>query len=343
MTEIVPNLNEKQELQQARLDFGPGQLLAEARHKAQLTTQQIADSLHIKAAIIEALERDDYSNLPPRTFVRGYLRGYSEIVGIDADMILSRHAKLTDSEEASSTGIARRAARFKKKKDRSGILLWLFLIVITVVLVWFWWSKWGANVFNSSPADDNEIAVLPGPEEKPATNPLPTSLIPPIEQAAMPDRGASRADPVETETVDQVENEVAENTDLNDDSGRDDSGQDNLREDAGESVAVVTEAVSGTQDEAVDDSENRNSALQDGKAELLFRFSGTSWMMVKDATGKRLIAGMVQGPANRTVQGELPIEVLIGDSGVVALDVNGKAYDFGPTAKGRKAKFVIDF
>ena len=355
MTEIVPNLNEKQELQQASLDFGPGQILAEARHRAQLTVQQIAENLHIKTDVIEALERDDYRNLPPRTFVRGYLKGYAEIVGIDADLILSRHSKLSEADDnVGSASKIRRTARVKQRQDRSGILIGLFLVIITAALAWFWWNKWGQGVievsdpFESTLESTNELVD----EDSLTINKVP-SLIPPAEESKLPTESSS--EPLDKQSEEglpegqsnsyedqPVTNDAVEATALERTTENLAINSESLNN--AESPADVESTSAGLSDTSLDTEKviGNNSALQDSQAELLFRFSGDSWMLVKDADGKRLIAGTVKGPAERKVKGKLPIDILIGNSGAVELDFNGQPYDFGPKAVGRRVKFELE-
>lgn len=64
-------------------DLGPGAMLARARAERQLGIPEIAERLKYGARQIEALEADDYGRLPGTTFVRGMIRGYAKLVGMD--------------------------------------------------------------------------------------------------------------------------------------------------------------------------------------------------------------------------------------------------------------------
>ena len=64
-------------------DFG-GKLRA-ARERRGLSLRQIAASTKISIAALEAIERNDLSNLPGGIFSRAFVRSYAIEVGLDPD------------------------------------------------------------------------------------------------------------------------------------------------------------------------------------------------------------------------------------------------------------------
>jgi cytoskeleton protein RodZ len=69
-------------------DPGPGAMLARARAERQLGILEVAEHLKYGVRQIEALEADDYGRLPGTTFVRGMIRGYAKLVGMDPALAL---------------------------------------------------------------------------------------------------------------------------------------------------------------------------------------------------------------------------------------------------------------
>ena len=61
-----------------------GTLLADARSHAALSQADVAARMNLRVGIIQALEKDDFESLPQSTYVRGYLRMYAGIVGLDS-------------------------------------------------------------------------------------------------------------------------------------------------------------------------------------------------------------------------------------------------------------------
>lgn len=72
----------------ARHDSSPGGVLAAARHALNLSVSDVARHLKLSPAQVEALEQGAYERLPGRVFVRGFLRNYAKLLGIDPQPLL---------------------------------------------------------------------------------------------------------------------------------------------------------------------------------------------------------------------------------------------------------------
>lgn len=70
-------------------DLGPGAMLARARAERQLGVAEVAERLKYGARQIQALEADDYGRLAGTTFVRGMIRSYAKLVGMDPAPVLA--------------------------------------------------------------------------------------------------------------------------------------------------------------------------------------------------------------------------------------------------------------
>ncbi len=65
-----------------------GALLGAAREAAGLSIDAVAQQLKLAPRQVRALEEDDYTHLPGRTFVRGFVRNYARLVHLDPDAVL---------------------------------------------------------------------------------------------------------------------------------------------------------------------------------------------------------------------------------------------------------------
>lgn len=65
------------------------QILKEARLRQRMTRRQIAKQTKIRLKYIKALERNDFSALPEAAFVRGFIRNYANVVGLDPQQALA--------------------------------------------------------------------------------------------------------------------------------------------------------------------------------------------------------------------------------------------------------------
>jgi cytoskeleton protein RodZ len=64
--------------------------LASAREELNLSVAEVARHLKLSPAQVEALEAGAYERLPGRVFVRGFLRNYAKLVGIDPEPLVRR-------------------------------------------------------------------------------------------------------------------------------------------------------------------------------------------------------------------------------------------------------------
>jgi len=60
-----------------------GATLAAAREQQQRSLDSVAADLHLQPAVVGAIERGDEAKLPASTFLRGYVRSYARLLGLD--------------------------------------------------------------------------------------------------------------------------------------------------------------------------------------------------------------------------------------------------------------------
>lgn len=66
-----------------------GQILRETRESKLLTVDDVEKYTKIRVELIEALEADDYSKLPPSTFIQGFIKNYSKYLNQDTEKLLA--------------------------------------------------------------------------------------------------------------------------------------------------------------------------------------------------------------------------------------------------------------
>jgi cytoskeleton protein RodZ len=67
-----------------------GELLKSERIKLKLSQQDIAFALKLSPRTINAIEEGDIEALPAKTFVRGFVKSYAEMLKLDPNMVLSQ-------------------------------------------------------------------------------------------------------------------------------------------------------------------------------------------------------------------------------------------------------------
>lgn len=74
----------------------------------------------------------------------------------------------------------------------------------------------------------------------------------------------------------------------------------------------------------------------EGLARLQFRVKQRSWVEVRDAGGERLFADMLSAGSERTVVGQPPYEVVLGNAPGVEVRLNGERVAFGDRIRDNK-------
>lgn len=66
-----------------------GQILKEARETKLFSLEDVEKHTKIRKELLEALEADDYSKLPPATFIQGFIKNYGKFLSLDSEKLLA--------------------------------------------------------------------------------------------------------------------------------------------------------------------------------------------------------------------------------------------------------------
>jgi len=86
---VTEELEVKAAEQQTEARPSAGKVLAEARERLGLSVAEVAHQLRLSSRQIEALEADDPTSLPGKTFMRGFLRNYARLLQLDPEPLLA--------------------------------------------------------------------------------------------------------------------------------------------------------------------------------------------------------------------------------------------------------------
>ncbi|HEY9593229.1 MAG TPA: helix-turn-helix domain-containing protein, partial [Spirochaetia bacterium] len=76
-----------------------GEKLRTARERNNLTIDQIARETHVAKRFLKALEDEDFSVFPGETYALGFLRSYSEYLGLDAEELIAIYRNIKIQEQ----------------------------------------------------------------------------------------------------------------------------------------------------------------------------------------------------------------------------------------------------
>jgi cytoskeleton protein RodZ len=75
-----------------------GEYLRTIREQKGKSLEQLSESTKIALSNLESLERDRFDLLPPRVFVKGFVRSYAQEVGLNPDETITKFDRATQSE-----------------------------------------------------------------------------------------------------------------------------------------------------------------------------------------------------------------------------------------------------
>ncbi|HWS03356.1 MAG TPA: helix-turn-helix domain-containing protein, partial [Gammaproteobacteria bacterium] len=139
--------------------MAPGQILKRAREGKNLTLAAIATLLNLDLRTVEALERGNQNELPAPIFVRGYLRGYARLVGVDEATVLEAYQAQNPQEpKPRPVGISRVPVRPAFRASAISLKA-VFLAIILLVLAWVG-VEWGPDLIARVSGDAAQEAAV---------------------------------------------------------------------------------------------------------------------------------------------------------------------------------------
>ncbi|MBN2886793.1 MAG: helix-turn-helix domain-containing protein [Chromatiaceae bacterium] len=326
-------------------DF-PGRRLREQRQARGLDIERIASQLHLRRELVEAIEEDDYTKLPDPVFTAGYMRNYARLLNIDPTPVIAAYRAHQVEPEPSiqpvhvprpGGGASRWLAR----------LVSLALFAAALGMLALWWQNRAPGLLPEAP-----LASLPAsPEPIPtppsssaamdAAPPLAPAADAPLEQtlpplaplvAAPEDRTSppqlAAPEPVAPATPDPRSPEEAV-------PASDGPPPEPEPEVIDRAETPVTEPLE-------EDTPETPRLAATATPEVVLSFTGNCWVEVRDAERRILFTGEFRAGDQRRIEGAAPYRLIIGNTALARLSIDGEPYDLGAHARGNVARFTLD-
>ena len=288
---------------------GYGARLAWERQRAGMGVTDIAARLRLHPDQVRAIEQENLARLPEPPYVRGFIRGYARALNIDPVPLLSdlnaKLAPVPDSEPGdtgSGYAVERGAGRERSSRWVMGIAV-AALIALGLV---------GWQTTQREVQTQRAPAVLP-----PVAPPTPART--PAAEAVSPPASAEVTTPPATAETPAP------------------SKQTQAAPVAAAPVAASTVAAAPATTAPAAATSSRNESAPT----LLLRFTGASWVEVTDAGGKVLLSQLSAPGAEHALEGDLPLNVLIGDATRTSVEVRGVAFNLLPIMRNNVARFTV--
>ncbi len=310
---------------------GPGQRLREAREAAELTIAEVAAQLKLRRVFIEALERDEYTELPSLLFARGYLNTYARLLGLPPAEILASFEALELSEAPNA--VPQGAILVARRRRGEGRLLrWgsaaVGAVVLALVIAWLQGQPPRALLAALGLGALQEQAASPPPAAPAQVEPA--GVEPTLVEPAPPGPVAPRDEPAVTTAVVPAAPEPST------------------------AAAVAPPAVEPERTLAASQpAPAPEPALEAPVAPeplaapwpqdtLVMELSGPSWAEVSDADGDRLVYGLLAEGTVHVVHGQAPFTVFLGNAPGVRLSLNATPVQGFRIARNGVARLVVD-
>ena len=290
-----------------------GMLLREAREAHGLSVEEIAERVKFSVRQVEALEHDDLAHLPQGTFLRGFIRSYARVLGLDEEKLLQathtrteHHFDVGDVQDGGTPLPVAGASLM-----RSRYLLLGALLVACVLLAFVWTQESG----NSVPAE---------PVVTPAVNaPLAVSAVADV-SVAVAEAGEDGQEAA-VKAVEEIKPEpVPVQKPAETSSAKPQTVQSQPAAEPAPKAAIPLEQLR--------------------KRPIHIEFVEESWMEIKDVNGELLLSRITPAGDEKWVGGgnRAPYQVTIGKAGAVRLYYHGKQVDLSHFNPAGVAKLVLE-
>lgn len=341
--------------------FSVGAVLREAREQQGLSVADVANRIKFAPRQIEAMEADDYAQLPEATFVRGFVRSYARLLEVDAAPLLAALPQTHVQQAAPAPEKKAIEVPFPSVlAARQANIMW-FAGALLVALLLFILSRMHDSVTTTStqpvvqsnvetqelalptasaPVADAmtaQVAAVAPTQAGPAAGPAAVAVPAKAAQTVQPtgksaaEKSAKEMSPVQKQGGDKA---LAESKAA--------AQPVKLKKPAQELVgpplpmaqkpAVAASAVSAA-----------GQAVADGQqVAVRMSFDEESWVDVKDGTGRLMLSRLNRAGSLVRMSGVAPISISIGHAKGVHVYYKGKEINLAPHTNGEKARLVLE-
>ena len=292
-----------------------GQLLATERERQGLSRADAAHRLHMSAWQIEALEKGDYERLPKGPFLRGFVRNYTKVLGLNSDAALDALAHVRPRGPAPGIVVPTQNIRFEPIGQRMSqpyvkAMLLAGIVIALGSAAMYWW-------LNVRPEPPATRAVSKPPPSQPAPRNLAAAPVP-------------EPDPVQPREAPRVEEPVKAEPPVKTVPSLQTNGSMATRPSKPADILATN---------IVPVQSQRPIA---GARTVKLRFRGTSWVEIRERGGKVLLSKMNEPGSEAEVSGRPPLNVVVGNAPSVTVLYEDREFPLEPHTKVAVARFTLE-
>jgi len=314
-----------------------GALLRSARESAGMTIDAVAQHLKLAPRQVKAIEEGNYSELPGRTFIRGFVRNYARLVHLDPERVVSAlpagaSAPSLEAPTLSPTthtmGELPTTERAKTPQARWAIPAVLAAIVAAAA-IYEWKRPAGESHFAGVAPEPHSAAQKDAPQhakDAPASAPPAPAAV----GTPLPNPVASNApgsDGAQSPAPDSSAGALAPSAV---------GGVPSPPPVAGAApVAAAPAAASGPA------ATPAPAGAPIAEQTVVVAFRENAWTEIRDRDGRVLLTGTYRRGTAQTVSGAPPLAITIGNANDVTLRYKGERVDLAPYTQKNVARLTL--
>lgn len=293
-----------------------GNQLRSARLAKGMSVEEVSRQLRLSAQQIDAIEQDAYEKLPGRTFLRGFVRNYANLLQLDPAALLitlPESAHPVSAPENKPLHAKQISFSSERKKPRSYSLPVVVIITILMVSAYFILGKQNLQ------RNQNEESATSQQPEKSATGNMTKELQLPV---PLPASAKAPAEPISEQQSTSAKTDSA-------------------------SVEIplnLKPALATAESKPAIPASEATPPLDDPTiGHLQFKFSTDSWIRVVDGAGVNLVEQIKKAGSEHAVSGKKPFAIILGNAAGVNLTYNDKEIDVSSYKnQGGTARFTLE-
>ncbi len=291
-----------------------GGVLHKMREAQNLSISDIASQLRLSGIQVEALEADEYNNLPEAMIVKGFIRNYAKLLKTPAEPLLDAYsAMVPDAKRHSLTLQSTANIEFSEPKEVQ--VKHYVTIVLVAALAGGIWLFYQNYIQKPSP-----VALSDTSSDRVAE--IQSQVALPIEDSSatveflQEDTNKSTLDTVTTDVKTAEEDSMSAEADV--------------------------EITGGNSLAGLDTELTTQKPLVNGKSRLEFDVTQETWVSVVSASGREIYNKTLFAGNHEVLDVWPPVKLVVGNANGATLKVNGEATDLAPYTRVNIARIPID-
>ena len=328
-----------------------GAVLRQLRDKKNLSVQEVAGQMRLDPKIIEALEADNYRVIPADTYIRGYLRNYAKLLGVNSDEIIALYQR-----EALAPPEIIPDVKHSTQVSSSDKPVKAFTYLITFILgllLLIWWRQSDFSLINTFRVAAVQEPVVKQPAVETISTPTDTTTeildtIPAnsaatgVEMAPLPPELTTAA-PVVSGTDSPLPTEVAVVAEpVGEVTASDTPAVPAAAVMASETPAVPAAAVTASETTAVPVVQTGSDmSAVPGPDTIYLKLNADCWIEIIDRFNNQVYQDLARTGEEIRLTGTAPFQVELGNAQGVILEFNNKPFDPAPVTTRGIARFTL--